>query len=206
MSDLVLDASLALQWFLVDEADRKYSLSVLSSLSEKQAVVPLLWFYEVGNGLLMAYRRKRIAQDQMDGFLTRLKNLPIQAAPQAPMDVLDLPALAQTHSLTNYDAAYLRLHCGSACPSQRPMPLSAGPPPQQPCQFSSPFVYCRSVAHPCGFCISAQPAALAGCVFCTPVVSTGASRMTFRDRSAGMLSFSCRGSSAFTFQLSTVDC
>ncbi len=109
MSDLVLDASLALQWFLVDEADRKYSLSVLSSLSEKQAVVPLLWFYEVGNGLLMAYRRKRIAQDQIDGFLTRLKNLPIQAAPQAPMDVLDLPALAQTHSLTNYDAAYLSL-------------------------------------------------------------------------------------------------
>jgi predicted nucleic acid-binding protein len=109
VSDLVLDASLALQWFLVDEADRKYSLRVLSSLSEKQAVVPLLWFYEVGNGLLMAYRRKRIAQDQIDGFLTRLKNLPIQAAPQAPMDVLDLPALAQTHSLTNYDAAYLSL-------------------------------------------------------------------------------------------------
>jgi len=109
VSDLVLDASLALQWFLVDEADRKYSLSVLSSLSEKQAVVPVLWFYEVGNGLLMAYRRKRIVQDQIDGFLTRLKNLPIQAAPQAPMDVLDLPALAQTHSLTNYDAAYLSL-------------------------------------------------------------------------------------------------
>jgi predicted nucleic acid-binding protein len=109
VSDLVLDASLALQWFLVDEADRKYSLSVLSSLSEKQAVVPVLWFYEVGNGLLMAYRRKRIAQDQIDGFLTRLKNLPIEADPQAPVEVLDLPALAQTHSLTNYDAAYLSL-------------------------------------------------------------------------------------------------
>ena len=109
MSDLVLDASLALQWFLVDEADRKYSLSVLSSLSEKQAVAPVLWFYEVGNGLLMAYRRKRIAQDQIDGFLTRLKNLPIQAAALEPIEVLDLPALAQTHSLTNYDAAYLSL-------------------------------------------------------------------------------------------------
>jgi predicted nucleic acid-binding protein len=109
VSDLVLDASLALQWFLVDEADRQYSLSVLSSLSEKQAVVPVLWFYEVGNGLLMAYRRKRIAQDQIDGFLTRLKNLPIEAAPQATMEVFDLPALAQTHSLTNYDAAYLAL-------------------------------------------------------------------------------------------------
>jgi len=58
VSDFVLDASLALQWFLVDEADRQYSLSVLSSLSEKQAAVPVLWFYEVGNGLLMAYRAK----------------------------------------------------------------------------------------------------------------------------------------------------
>ena len=35
MSDLVLDASLALQWFLEDEADRKYGLSVLASLSNK---------------------------------------------------------------------------------------------------------------------------------------------------------------------------
>ncbi len=109
MSDFVLDASLALQWFLVDEADRQYSLSVLSSLSEKQAAVPVLWFYEVGNGLLMAYRRKRIALDQIDGFLTRLKNLPIEAALQPPAEVLDLPALAQTHGLTNYDAAYLSL-------------------------------------------------------------------------------------------------
>ncbi|HEV3302289.1 MAG TPA: type II toxin-antitoxin system VapC family toxin, partial [Planctomycetaceae bacterium] len=76
MSDFVLDASLALQWFLEDEADRKYSLAVLASLSEKRALVPMLWFYEVGNGLLMAYRRKRIALDQIDGFLVRLKALP----------------------------------------------------------------------------------------------------------------------------------
>ena len=75
MSDLVLDASLALQWFLEDEADRKYSLAVLASLAEKRALVPLLWFYEVGNGLLMAHRRKRITFDQIDGFLARLKAL-----------------------------------------------------------------------------------------------------------------------------------
>ena len=107
MSDLVLDASLALQWFLEDEADRKYSLAVLASLSEKHALVPILWFYEVGNGLLMAYRRKRIALDQIDGFLMRLKALPIQAAQQTPAEILELPALAQVRGLTNYDAAYL---------------------------------------------------------------------------------------------------
>jgi predicted nucleic acid-binding protein len=109
VSDLVLDASLTLQWFLEDEADRKYGLSVLASLSHKRAVVPMLWFYEVGNGLLMAYRRKRIAFDQIDGFLKRLKALPIEAAQQTPNEVLELPGVAQKHSLTNYDAAYLAL-------------------------------------------------------------------------------------------------
>ena len=72
-------------------------------------MVPILWFYEVGNGLLMAYRRKRITFDQIDGFLTRLKALPIEAAQQLPTELLELPALAQKHGLTNYDAAYLAL-------------------------------------------------------------------------------------------------
>jgi predicted nucleic acid-binding protein len=91
VSDLVLDASLALRWFLEDETDRKYSLEILASLADKRAVVPILWFYEVGNGLLMAHRRKRISVDQIDGFLTRLKTLPIEAAQQAGPDVLELP-------------------------------------------------------------------------------------------------------------------
>jgi predicted nucleic acid-binding protein len=103
VSDLVLDASLALQWFLQDES------GVLASLSSKRAVVPILWFYEVGNGLLMAYRRKRITFDQIDGFLTRLKTLPIDAAQQVPTEIPELPAIAQKHSLTSYDAAYLAL-------------------------------------------------------------------------------------------------
>ena len=109
MSDFVLDASLALQWFLEDQADRKYSLAVLRSLSEKHALVPILWFYEVGNGLLMALRRKRISIDQVNGFLTRLKGLAIETAPQTTSEILALPALAQQHGLTNYDAAYLAL-------------------------------------------------------------------------------------------------
>jgi predicted nucleic acid-binding protein len=105
----VLDVSLALQWFLEDEVDRKYSLDVLSSLSEKRALVPILWFYELGNGLLMAQRRKRISFDQIDGFLRRLKALPIDTARQSPHEILELPTLAQAQCLTIYDAAYLAL-------------------------------------------------------------------------------------------------
>jgi len=116
VSDLVLDASLVLKWFLEDETDRKYSLAVLASLSEKRALVPLLWFYEVGNGLLMAYRRKRISLDQIEGFLTRLKALPIDAGQQTPAEILELPTLARSHGLTNYDAAYLALAVRSGLP------------------------------------------------------------------------------------------
>lgn len=108
MSDLVLDASLSLQWFLEDdETGREYSLNVLRSLFQKRALVPSLWFYEVGNGLLMAYRRKRVSFDQVTAFLARLKVLPIDSAPLIPSDTFELPMLA--HGLTNYDAAYLAL-------------------------------------------------------------------------------------------------
>jgi predicted nucleic acid-binding protein len=57
----------------------------------------------------MAHRRKRITFDQIDGFLTRLKALPIHATQQVPTEILELPAIAQKHSLTSYDAAYLAL-------------------------------------------------------------------------------------------------
>lgn len=109
MNDFVLDASLTLQWFLEDEADRKYSLAVLSSLSEKRALVPILWFYEVGNGLLMALRRNRISFEQIERFLALLQKLPIDTARQTPAEILELPAFARADGLTTYDAAYLAL-------------------------------------------------------------------------------------------------
>jgi predicted nucleic acid-binding protein len=109
VSDFVLDASLALQWFLDDEKDRQYSLEVLDSFTRQRAVVPALWFYEVGSGLLRAYRRKRILLHQVEEFLTELKVLPIDVANVAVEEILQLPALAQKHNLTNYDAAYLAI-------------------------------------------------------------------------------------------------
>lgn len=119
MSDLVLDASLALQWFLDDEINREYALTVLATLSRRRALVPSLWFYEVGNGLLMAHRRNRISLEQMREFLVLLKSLPIDSALQTSSEILDLPAVAQAHGLTNYDAAYLDLA------SQAKLPLAS---------------------------------------------------------------------------------
>jgi predicted nucleic acid-binding protein len=58
-------------------------------------------------GCSWAYRRKRITFDQIEDFLKRLKALPIGAAQQTSAEILGLPSLAQSHGLTNYDAAYL---------------------------------------------------------------------------------------------------
>ena len=64
MTEFVIDASLARPWFLEDELDRGYSLKVLERLADDRAVVPLLWFYEIGNGLTVACRRRRITYAQ----------------------------------------------------------------------------------------------------------------------------------------------
>jgi predicted nucleic acid-binding protein len=109
MSRWVIDASLALQWFLEDESERAYSLSILARLEDSEAVVPILWFYEVGNGLTMAHRRKRITLDQIIDFIRRGEALPIQVGGQETGTILQLTRLAQAHGLTSYEAAYLDL-------------------------------------------------------------------------------------------------
>jgi len=118
LSEIAIDASLALQWFLEDEADRGYSLEVLERLSGDSAVVPFLWFYEVGNGLIMACRRKRITHEKAGEYLGRVRHLPILADTPDPALILTLPDLAHTYELTNYDAAYLELAI------RRKLPLS----------------------------------------------------------------------------------
>ena len=109
MNDFVLDASVAVKWLLEDESGREYSLAILASLADKQAVVPALWFYEVGNSLLMACRRKRISAKQLDEFLNRLIRLPVILIHESPAELLEVPALALRFDLSNYDSAYLSL-------------------------------------------------------------------------------------------------
>ncbi len=64
----------------------------------------------------MAYRRKRISGEQIDGFLAMLRALPIDSAQQTESEILELPALAGSHGLTNYDAAYLAVGVRSRLP------------------------------------------------------------------------------------------
>jgi predicted nucleic acid-binding protein len=106
----VVDASVALKWFLADEEARDEGLALLRSISDaNRPVVPWLWFYEIGNALTVAVRRKRIAPEQLYEILEMLEQMPIDIDAVDRIGLLRLPHLARKHGLTTYDAAYLDL-------------------------------------------------------------------------------------------------
>jgi predicted nucleic acid-binding protein len=106
---LVLDASLTLGWYFEDERS-KAGDAVLDKVTEDGAVVPVLWRYEVANGLQTAVRRKRIDALYRDASLAELRLLPIMVD-RAGDDVVWTATLgfADRFGLTIYDAAYLEL-------------------------------------------------------------------------------------------------
>jgi predicted nucleic acid-binding protein len=104
----VLDSSLAMAFVLRDESSAATD-AVLDRLGQgAKAFVPALWRWEVANVLLMAERRGRIASADAHRHMLHLKNLPIEVD-EASWDEAwsAVHLLAQKHSLTAYDAAYL---------------------------------------------------------------------------------------------------
>jgi predicted nucleic acid-binding protein len=105
----VLDCSVVLAWYFADEAD-EYADSVAGALPTATALVPTLFHLEIANILVVGERRKRSTEAEATAFLTRLAQLPIivdgQTVARAWSDTI---ALARTHGLSSYDAAYLEL-------------------------------------------------------------------------------------------------
>ncbi len=114
---LVLDASVAVAWCFEDETSRltERVLDLLSGGSE--ALVPCIWPLEVSNALLVAERRKRIAQARISGLLRHIAGLPITLMPIGTLTAFEqiLP-LARQCGLSLYDAAYLELASRMALP------------------------------------------------------------------------------------------
>ncbi len=110
MGAFVLDTSTALKWFLEDESDRAYSLAILAAISDEyRPIVPWLWYYEIASTILTQVRRKRIAFDKAAIYLNIIDEMVIDIDPPDSSAILRLPRLAQAHTLTGYDAAYLEL-------------------------------------------------------------------------------------------------
>ncbi|MCZ6675882.1 MAG: type II toxin-antitoxin system VapC family toxin [Candidatus Poribacteria bacterium] len=116
---IVIDCSILIAGILPDELDAR-AKSILQKLQNDtlQAVVPSLFYLEVSNVLLMAYRRKRVSKKIWKQYLDVIAALPMEVdatATQAhAMDALS--ELAEKYKLTSYDAAYLELAKRSGLP------------------------------------------------------------------------------------------
>jgi predicted nucleic acid-binding protein len=106
---VVLDASIAVAWFLPDESSEA-AARLAEGLETADAYVPAIWPLEVGNALLVAEQRKRITKAERVAFLDQLAAVPIVVDPSQTIDDLPaLAALAHEHGLSIYDACYVRL-------------------------------------------------------------------------------------------------
>jgi predicted nucleic acid-binding protein len=107
---LVLDASVALGWALPDEDRGGPALAVLAQVAAEGGLVPSHWRTEVGNALMMAVRRKRLAAGGMALALARLSTLRLQDDTAGVDAAWEEPLrLAIAEGLTLYDALYLEL-------------------------------------------------------------------------------------------------
>lgn len=109
MTEIVVDASVALAWCFPDETN-DYAVMVLDALDIQQAVVPSIWPLEVANAILVGERRRRIEQSDIRQFLQLLQDLKIQQdTVPAPETVNNVLPLARKYGLSAYDASYLEV-------------------------------------------------------------------------------------------------
>jgi predicted nucleic acid-binding protein len=97
-------------WCCEDETTRASEEMLEWATKGSELHVPSLWVWEILNVVAVTVKRKRIAPDRADEFLTQLTslNFQIDVAPELS-DFPRLQALAERHKLTAYDVAYLDL-------------------------------------------------------------------------------------------------
>jgi predicted nucleic acid-binding protein len=93
-----------------ENATHPYAESVLQTLITGEAIVPVMWRYEVSAVLAKAQKTGIIAKRKADTFLEQLQKLNITMDGESAERILtDVHRLAVTYRLTSYDAAYLEL-------------------------------------------------------------------------------------------------
>ena len=111
MKRFVLDASVALRWFLDNSvspyADRIKHLLIKGG----RAVVPALWHLEMSNGLAIAERRSILSTTDIDQALLDMEQIVAQGVDTSSIFVSTRQAFvtARAFKLSAYDAVYLDL-------------------------------------------------------------------------------------------------
>jgi len=106
----LIDSSVAFSWVHPDQATHETNQLLREIETGAPFVVPLLWFTEVANGLLVLQRRKKItAKDRATALQTLAALNPTIDEESGHAAFTDVSDLAETYGLTVYDATYLEV-------------------------------------------------------------------------------------------------
>lgn len=110
MRRAVLDASVALKWYLPDENQGQPALDLLNSYlsDDLEIIVPSLLKYEIINGLVVAQKRGRIKEEVILSAIEGFLNLGIKTVRVAGLYPRVLH-FCRMYSRSTYDASYLAL-------------------------------------------------------------------------------------------------
>jgi predicted nucleic acid-binding protein len=108
---IVLDASAALALVLAEDEGEEVAELINNTISiNGQIFVPGLFWYEVGNGLLMAERADRITPRSSSAAISIFAQFPITTHQETDFPIYNrIMSLARDNGLTYYDASYLEL-------------------------------------------------------------------------------------------------
>ncbi len=108
---VVLDASAALALLLAENEGAEVEEIINGTISiNGQIFVPGLFWYELGNGLIMAERKNRISPQSNSTAVSSFARLPIVTHQETDFPIRNrIMGLARENGLTYYDASYLEL-------------------------------------------------------------------------------------------------
>jgi predicted nucleic acid-binding protein len=113
----VIDASVAIKWFLPDEQFVQQAVGILVALQDGafSLVCPNHLYYEVGNVLRTSVRRARLTEEEARDALVACLALPISTYGDREL-VLRGYDIAQEYDCAAYDGLYLAVASELDCP------------------------------------------------------------------------------------------
>jgi predicted nucleic acid-binding protein len=106
----VIDSSVGFAWVHPDQATTATDKLLDDVANGAIVVVPVLWFVEMANGLLVLQRRRKITPAERRTALQTLSDLTLVVDEEAGRAAFRKTSeLAEKHGLTVYDATYLEV-------------------------------------------------------------------------------------------------
>jgi len=106
----VADSSVAIAWAVPSQSHEGTDRLLEDIAQGAQVVVPVLWFFELANSLIVLTRRGRLTSEQCALARQDVSRLaPLVDEEGHNLALGKIADLAATHSLSAFDAAYLEL-------------------------------------------------------------------------------------------------